>query len=55
MNKIMMFDWNEINVRHWTLSSHDTTHTFSVIKSAIGINASQLPVTGYYVGGTTSV
>ena len=50
-NIILYYNWQDSNVRIWTLTSHESAHTFSLI--TVLSNGSDLPVTGYYAGGTT--
>ena len=49
-NYLVSYKWGDGNAKYWILNSHDTLHFHGHISSTSG---SGMPVTGYYVGGTT--
>ena len=49
-NYLVHYKWAEPNAKYYVLNSHNTLHLHGHIT---GTSGSGMPVTGYYVGGTT--
>ena len=49
-NYLVSYKWGDGNAYYWTLTSHDTLHLHGHITASSNTG---LPVTGYYIGGTT--